>query len=116
MRLIVGVLFGSLLLGTFLLATALIFNAPLLIAARLARKRLHPLVPKLTLALGFALATAYRLWEMEWFDVWRHGVPPLRFMLRAYVPWIAALAVAGWFVGGWVLRDRLLKLRRIDLA
>jgi preprotein translocase subunit Sec61beta len=75
---------GSLALSG-LVANALIFNAPLLIAARLARERLHPLAPRLALAVGFALATAYRLWDMEWFDVWRHGVPSVRYMLVAYL-------------------------------
>jgi len=104
----VGFLIDSLVVGGFggfLLATALAFNAPLLIAARLARKRLHPLVPKLTLATGFALVAAYMLWKMEWFDVWRHGVPSLTFMLKGYAPWIGALAVVGWFVGGLVVRE-----------
>lgn len=97
---------AGLLMLSGLVASALVLNAPLLIAARLARKRLHPLAPKLALSLGFALATAYRLWEMERFDVWRHGVPPIWFMLRAYLPWIVALAVAGWFVGRLVVRER----------
>jgi hypothetical protein len=88
---------AGLLLLNGLLATALTCNAPLLIAARLTRKRLHPLVPRVALAVGFALATAYRLWEME---------PGLAYMLRVYLPWIVTLGVAGWFVGGLVVRDR----------
>ncbi len=97
---------AAFLLVSGLIANALIFNAPLLIAVRLARKRLHPLAPRLTLAVGFALATAYRLWEMESFDVWRHGLPSVTFMLKAYAPWIAALAAAGWWAGGRVVRER----------
>lgn len=106
MRFMIGSLFGSLLLGSLLLAAAIVFNVPLLVAARLARKRLRPLVSRLALATGFALAAAYVLWTMEWFDVWRHGVPPLRYVLSAYLPWVAALAVAGWFAGGLILRQR----------
>ncbi len=106
MRFITGFLFGTFLLGVFLLATALLLNAPLLVAARLTRKRLRPLVPKLTLAIGFAVAAAYALWKMEWFDVWRHGVPPVRYVLRAYLPWIVTLGFAGWFLGGLVVGPR----------
>jgi len=50
--------------------------------------------------------TAYMLWTMEWFDVWRHGVPPARYLLRAYLPLILALGSAGWLVGGLVVRER----------
>ncbi len=109
------ILAGVLLFGG-LAASAFIFNAPLLIAVRLARRRLHPMVPRVTLSLGFALATAYRLWEMEWFDVWRHGAPALGYVLRAYVPWVVALGVAGWFVGGLTVRPKLVKLRKVGLA
>ena len=36
---------------------------------------------------------------MEWFDVWRHGVPPLGYMVQAFGPYTLAVAVVGWFIG-----------------
>lgn len=92
-------LFGFMLPASVLVLTALAFNAPLMLAARLARGRVRPLVPKVALAVGFAAATAYRLWSMEWFDVWRHGNPPVTYVL-GYLPWILGFGAAGWFAGG----------------
>lgn len=100
MRIVVFVVYWLILLA----AAAAVLNAPLMVAARLARRRLRPVVPKVAIAVGFAAATAYMLWNMDWFDVWRHGVPSveymLRYVLRYYLPWIASLGLLGWFAGG----------------
>lgn len=106
MRFIIGWLVGTVLLNGFLLVTALVFNAPLLVAARLARRRLRPIVPKLVVGLGFAIACGYWHWEMEWFDVWRHGVPPATYIILNYLPYIVVFAAVGWFTGGFVVRER----------
>ena len=44
------------------------------------------------------------IWRMEWFDVWRHGTPPVGYMLAAFGPYTAALSATGWFLGGLIGR------------
>jgi hypothetical protein len=41
---------------------------------------------------------------MEWFDVWRHGIPPVGYIITAYTPYTAALGFIGWFIGGLIAR------------
>jgi hypothetical protein len=82
----------------FMLAVALTWNAPVMIALRLFRVRV--VISKAVVALGFAAVTAYMLWKMEWFDVWRHGVPPASYLLVYYAPYITVIGVTGWFLGG----------------
>ena len=55
-----------------------------------ARRRLAPSVVRGLLAEGFAAAAIYMIWRIEWFDVWRHGVPPVGYMLTAFGPYSAA--------------------------
>jgi hypothetical protein len=76
---------GFLTLYTYLLFTALLYNAPLL------------------LVVGFAAAAIYMIWRIEWFDVWRHGVPPVGYMLTAFGPYSASVAAAGWGLGALVV-------------
>jgi uncharacterized membrane protein len=87
---------------TFLVAVALTWNAPLLAAMWLFRAR--PMISSAVVATGFAVATAYMLWKMEWFDVWRHGIPSASYLLGGYLPYIAGIGAIGWFSGGLVAR------------
>ena|SRR5688572_15292880 len=98
MRVIGGivVLFGLAIVPTTLL------NLPLLGVVLLARRRLHPLLIRCLLASGFVAAGAWRMWQREWFDVWRHGVPSIGYMLTAYAPSLLISAGAGWMVGWWI--------------
>jgi hypothetical protein len=93
-------LLGPVLLAGLLTVYAAVINTPLLLAARLTRRRLPPIASKLALAVGFSAATTYILWAMERFDVWRWGTPSIRYILQSYLPWIASLGLVGWFVGG----------------
>ncbi len=99
-------LVGFLTLYTFLLAAALLFNAPLVLIVLAVRRRIAPGAARGLLAAGFAAAAIYMIWRMEWFDVWRHGVPSVGFMLTAYGPWLAVFASLGWLVGLLVVRPR----------
>ena len=94
---------GFLILYTFLLFTALLYNAPLLLLVLAARRRLAPSVARGLLTAGFAAAAIYMIWRIEWFDVWRHGVPPVGYMLTAFGPYSAAVAAAGWGLGALVV-------------
>jgi hypothetical protein len=60
--------------------------------------------------VGAVLLLAWGEWStyrMEWFDVWRHGTPGLRYWMTTVVPtgvaWAAAGAVLGSAIGS---RDR----------
>ena len=86
----------------FLLFWLVLPNLPLIGGLWLARRRLvyaRPVVRRrlrLLLALTFASATFYTLYRVEWFDVWRHGVPPVAYMLTGYGPYVSLAACAGW--------------------
>ena len=89
----------------FVLIHALAWNAPLLAALWLVRRRIPAVAARVAVAVGFAAATAWLLWKMEWFDVWRHGTPSLSY-LTGYLPWLVAAGAIGWFVCGWVVTQR----------
>ena len=80
----------------YLLALSLLYNAPLIVVLWIARNRIAPSIARGLAALGFASATAYTLWRLEWFDVWRHGVPPLSYLVTTFVPYLGIFAVLGW--------------------
>jgi hypothetical protein len=80
----------------FLAATA--YSAPLILLVLLARKRINPRVGSGLISASFAISTGYMLWRIEWFDVWRHGVPSLDY-LAVYAVWMAVMAAAGWCIG-----------------
>jgi len=50
-------------------------------------------------ALGFGCAMAYSVWRVEWFDVYRHGMPSATYFLKTVVAYSGVLAITGWFVG-----------------
>jgi hypothetical protein len=83
---------------TFFLVTAVILNSPLILLGFLLRRRVGRGIIRTLLALGFASSPAYWLWRMEWFDVWRHGVPPISYLF-GYLPYVIGFGVVGWFVG-----------------
>jgi hypothetical protein len=94
---------GLLTLYTFLVATALLFNAPLVLIVLAVRRRIAPGVARGLLAAGFAAAAIYMIWRMEWFDVWRHGIPSVGYMLTAFGPYTAAVAATGWALGALIV-------------
>jgi len=83
----------------FLLGWGLLLNLPLIAVLVLLRHKLPRQVPRVLLALCWAAGTFYALYRVEWFDVWRHGVPPLGYMLRAYGPYVLLAALVGWAAG-----------------
>jgi hypothetical protein len=55
------------------------------------------LIVRTVTAILFASATAYWIWKIEWFDVFRWGTPAPR-LLVVYAAYVAALGTAGWFL------------------
>ena len=92
----------------FLLVISAIWSTPVLIVLLFARHRVNPWVARATMAVTFAAPCGYMLYRMEWFDVWRHGIPPVSYFVTAYVPYIGAFAALGWLLAAWVVpRSRL---------
>ena len=81
-----------------------VMNVPLLTAVRLARHRIPLRAARWAAAIGFAAWGEWILYKMEWFDVWRHGVPGLSYWLFTLVPWGVAWASAGAVLGGTLAR------------
>lgn len=50
-------------------------------------------------AIAFGAATAYAIWRMEWFDVFRWGAPGPQLWL-VYACYVALFGMVGWFAGG----------------
>jgi hypothetical protein len=48
-------------------------------------------------ALTCAAATAYGIWRVEWFDVFRWGAPSAQ-LFAVYAAYISIAGVIGWFV------------------
>jgi hypothetical protein len=88
---------------TFFLAAAIVLNSPLIVAGVLARKRFDRRYIRGALAVGFAASTGYWLWRMDWFDVWRYGVPSIGLLL-GYLPYIIGVGFVGWLLGGLIAR------------
>ena len=87
----------------FLFVNALLLNAPFVFVLWLGRHRITPRPARALLACGFAAATFYMLYRIEWFDVWRHGVPSLTYLAGGYLPWVALAGVAGWVIAARVM-------------
>ena len=97
----------------FMLATCVVWSAPIIVGLLVARRRISRPAGCALLAAAFASVTTYTLWRMEWFDVWRHGVPPLSYLL-VYACYASVFGTIGWFLARTILpspRHRRLTLR-----
>jgi hypothetical protein len=90
---------GILMLLVILTAAAIVLNSPLLVLLIVARHRMNPLTTRALVAIGFAVASAYFIWRMEWFDVYRHGIPSPFYMLTSIVPYTLIVGLTGWLLG-----------------
>jgi H+/Cl- antiporter ClcA len=97
----------------FVLATCVLWGAPIIVGLFVLRRRISRPVGCALLAAAFASVTTYTLWRIEWFDVWRHGVPPLSYLL-IYAVYGSVFGAIGWFLARAILPGRSvrqLKLR-----
>ena len=92
-------IYGVAVFSLALLVPTVLLNIPLLAVVFAARRRLQPRVIRLTVAGGFVAAGAWCLRKLEWYDVWRHGMPSASYLLTGYVPYLLALGFIGWLVG-----------------
>ena len=89
-----------------LFLTGLAVNLPLLTMLRLTRTHVPVRAARVAAAAGLVAWAEWALFQMEWFDVWRHGVPGPAYWLTTLVPWGAAFASAGAVLGGAVVTAR----------
>jgi hypothetical protein len=89
---------GTLVFALYLLVWSLAYCLPLMLVVWFVRRRLTPNLGGGTVAFAFAVATAVVLYQVEWFDMFRNGMPPLRYF-KGWLPWIAPYAALGWFIG-----------------
>jgi hypothetical protein len=61
---------------------------------------------RVTTALVFATATAYGIWRVEWFDVFRWGTPGPD-LLAVYACYVGVTGSVGWFLATLVTPRRL---------
>jgi hypothetical protein len=97
-------MFRPLLGVTYIFTFSLLYALPLVVAVWLARRRVAPTLAKGLLAFGFGAATAYVLIDMEYHDLWRHGLPPVSYLLSLYLPYMLLCGAGGWLLGAMLLR------------
>lgn len=99
----------KMVLGWFVLVTPLfllgvVVNLPTFVALRLARSRLPFKAARWLGAAGMACWLAWASYQAEWYDVWRHGVPSLRYLVQ-YLPLGVAFALSGAVLGAAAVRE-----------
>src|SRR3990170_6139153 len=62
-----------------LLLVGLVVNLPMFVLLRLARSHVSVGVARCAGAAGLAMWAEWFFFRMEWFDVWRHGIPDARY-------------------------------------
>ena len=82
----------------FLIVWATLLSAPVIVALVLLRARTTERLARGVLAASFAVGVFYVLYRVEWFDVWRHGVPSGSYLL-GYAPYLLVGAAVGWWAG-----------------
>src|SRR5688500_16509990 len=90
---------GPPVISLALLLPTVLLNIPFLAVVFAARRRLQPRVVSMMVAGGYVAAGAWMLRKLEWYDVWRHGMPSVSYLVTGYVPYLLALGFIGWFVG-----------------
>jgi hypothetical protein len=91
---------------TYLLVTGIVYTLPISLALWWLRRRLSVVAASVSLGVGFAAATAFSFYRFEWFDVWRHGVPPLGYMITEYGPPMVILGAIGAAFGALLVRRK----------
>ena len=89
----------------FLFFWSLVLSAPVILALLIRRRRINRAAGCALLAVSFAAASSYKMWQMEWFDVWRHGTPGA-FQLFVYGCYGAVYGAMGWSIARAILRSR----------
>jgi hypothetical protein len=90
-------------MGAMFLTAGLVVNSPWLLALRLARRWLSVGLGRSVVAIGLALWAVWTIYRVDWYDIWRHGVPGLWYWV-GFVPFALSFASAGAIIGGALVR------------
>lgn len=94
---------GLLWFAAVLFTAGLVVTLPVWGTMWMARRRLDGLAGGIVGAVALLAWGEWSTYRMEWFDVWRHGNPGLRYWMTTVVPtgiaWAAAGAVLGSAIG-----------------
>lgn len=95
---------GLLWFAAMLFTAGLVVTLPVWGTMWMARRHLGTVVAGSIGAVALLAWGEWSTYRMEWFDVWRHGNPGLRYWMTTVVPtgiaWAAAGAVLGSAIGG----------------
>ena len=89
----------------FLLFWSAILSLPVILVLVVGRRKVNVTAGCTALAISFACASAYMLWRLEWFDVWRHGILPVS-RIVIYGCYAAAYGVIGWYLAKAIVGQR----------
>src|SRR5688572_11273845 len=92
-------IYGVAVFSLALLVPTVLLNIPLLAVAFAARRRLQPRVISVMVSGGFVAVGGWCIRKLEWYDVWRHGMPAGSYLLTGYLSYLRALGCIGWLVG-----------------
>jgi hypothetical protein len=72
----------------------------------LLRRQLGTWPARLLIVAAVIVAGDYYLWRTERYDIWRHGVPSLGYLIRTYGPATMVAGLYGWAVAVCTVRSR----------
>ena len=83
---------------------AVVFSLPVISVVWLMRHRIGRALGAVLVAAAFALVGAVQMWRMEWFDIYRHGMPDVAYILHSMGPVVLVLGILGAATGAILAR------------
>ena len=80
------------------------FSLPILGVVWWLRGRIARGTGAITVGVSFAVVAAILFWRVEWFDIYRHGMPPLGYIVESMGPVVLVLGLIGGCVGAVLAR------------
>jgi hypothetical protein len=80
------------------------FSLPTLGIVWWLRGRINRATGALVVGLSYAVVAAILFWRVEWFDIYRHGLPPLGYIVESMGPVVLILGLIGGSVGAILAR------------
>ena len=80
------------------------FSLPTIAVVLWLRRRIARPTGAIIVGLSFAVVAAVLFWRIEWFDIYRHGVPRLGYIVGSMGPVVLMLGLIGGGVGAILAR------------
>jgi hypothetical protein len=81
-----------------------VFSLPILGLVWWLRGRISRGTGALMVGLSFAAVSAVLFWRVEWFDIYRHGMPALGYIVESMGPVVLILGLVGACLGAMLVR------------